>query len=538
MDDYFYLLLKYHIFMLLLSYLNKKWFFNELKDKNQLKTDLLSGLTVALALVPEAIAFSFVAWVNPMVWLHAAFIVWLITAIFGGRPWMISGATWALAVVMTSLVVTYGIEYLFATLVLMWAIQILFWLFGLGKLVRLIPHPVMLGFVNGLAIIIFLAQVGQFKVAWEWLGWMEMLIMGWLILLTMLIMHFLPKFTKSVPSGLVAIVVVTLIAVFIPWFEEVRNVSSYLAENGYKDLIGSFPAFHIPIIDKPLLEMLYIIAPYSLVLAIIGLTESLMTLTLIDEITETRGKGNREAIGQWIANTTCGFFGAMWGCAMIGQSMINISSGARWRASWISASIFLILLIVFATWLISMIPLAALVGLMFMVVIGTFAWPTIKMMNKIPRSDAFVIIAVTVITVYTWDLAIAVISGVVISALAFAWKKAEDIHVKRFVDENNITHYDLDGPVFFGSITKFKTLFDIQNDTNEVIIDFADSKVMDHSAIEVIDSLTDKYLKAGKTLHLRHLSSDCRKLIKNAEKIVDINVMEDPKYFVADDKLS
>lgn len=538
MEDYFYLLLKIVNFMLLLSYLNKKGFFDELKDKNQLKTDLLSGLTVALALVPEAIAFSFVAGVNPMVGLHAAFIVGLITAIFGGRPGMISGATWAMAIVMVELVSSHGIDYLLAALVWVGFLQVLFWVFGLWKLVRLIPHPVMLWFVNGLAIIIFMAQIGQFKVWQEWLGWLDMTIMWGLILLTMAIMHFLPKLTKSVPSGLVAIVFVTLLVVFIPWLEEVRTVSSYLAENGYKDLVASFPSFHFPKIEESFIDMIYIIAPYSLVLAIIGLTESLMTLTLIDEITETRGKSNREAIGQGIANTTCGFFGAMWGCAMIGQSMINISSGARWRASGISAAVFLISLIVFATSLISMIPLAALVGLMFMVVIGTFAWPTIKMMNKIPRSDAFVIVAVTSITVITKDLAIAVISGVIISALVFAWKKAEDIHVLRFIDEKWITHYDLEWPIFFGSITKFKTLFDVKNDTKEIIIDFADSKVMDHSAIEAIDSLTEKYEKEWKILHLRHLSEDCRLLIKNAEKIVDINVMEDPKYRVADDKLN
>jgi len=538
MEDYFYLLLKIVNFMLLLSYLNKKGFFDELKDKNQLKTDLLSGLTVALALVPEAIAFSFVAGVNPMVGLHAAFIVGLITAIFGGRPGMISGATWAMAIVMVELVSSHGLDYLLAALVWVGFLQVLFWVFGLWKLVRLIPHPVMLWFVNGLAIIIFMAQIGQFKVWQEWLGWLDMTIMWGLILLTMAIMHFLPKLTKSVPSGLVAIVFVTLLVVFIPWLEEVRTVSSYLAENGYKDLVASFPSFHLPKIEESFIDMIYIIAPYSLVLAIIGLTESLMTLTLIDEITETRGKSNREAIGQGIANTTCGFFGAMWGCAMIGQSMINISSGARWRASGISAAVFLISLIVFATSLISMIPLAALVGLMFMVVIGTFAWPTIKMMNKIPRSDAFVIVAVTSITVITKDLAIAVISGVIISALVFAWKKAEDIHVLRFIDEKWITHYDLEWPIFFGSITKFKTLFDVKNDTKEIIIDFADSKVMDHSAIEAIDSLTEKYEKEWKILHLRHLSEDCRLLIKNAEKIVDINVMEDPKYRVADDKLN
>jgi len=472
-----------------------------------------------------------------MIGLHAAFIIGLLTAIFGGRPGMISGATGALAVVMTSLVALHGVEYLFATLILMWALQILFGLFWLGKLVRLIPHPVMLGFVNGLAIIIFLAQIGQFKVTGEWLIGTDMLIMWALILLTMAIIYFIPKLTKAIPSWLVAIVGVTLLVLFVPGLEWVRTVSSYLAENWYTDLIGSFPMFHIPMLTTGWIETLTIIAPYAFVLAIIWLTESLMTLTLIDEITETRGQGNRESIGQGIANSVCGFFGAMWGCAMIGQSMINMSNGGRWRASGISASIFLILGIVFATAYIALIPLAALVGLMFMVVIGTFAWPTIKMMNKIPRSDSFVIIAVTTITVVTGDLAIAVVSGVIISALVFAWKKAERIQVVRSVDKKNITHYDLEGPLFFGSVTKFKTLFDIKNDTDEVIIDFQDSRVMDHSAIEAINSLTEKYQKIGKKLHIKHVSEDCRKLIKNAEDIVDINMIEDPKYFVSDHTL-
>ena len=533
--------------MLLLSYLRKKWIFKEFQDKKQLKTDILSGLTVALALVPEAIAFSFVAGINPMVWLHAAFIVWLITAIFWGRPGMISGATWALAVVMVWLVSIHWIEYLFATLVMMWALQILFWIFKFGKFVRLIPHSVMLWFVNWLAIIIFMAQIWQFKVNkvlenWDtvstWLSWTEAIVMWLLILVTMAIIHFLPKLTKALPSGLVAIVIVTLLVIFVPWLEETRTITSYLAENWYKELLWTFPSFHIPNIEVSFIEMLKIITPYAFILAVIGLTESLMTLTLIDEITETNWSWNKESIWQWIANTTCWFFWAMWGCAMIWQSMINISNWWRGRMSWISASIFLILMIVFATSYISMIPLAALVWLMFMVVIGTFAWPTIKMMNKIPRADAFVIITVTFITVYTWDLAIAVISWVIISALVFAWQKSQDIHIERYIDKKNITHYNLDWPLFFGSTERFKELFDIKNDTKEIIIDFADSKVLDHSAIEAINNLTEKYLDNWKILHLKHLTKDCRKLLKNAEKIVDVNILKDPKYKVADDWLS
>jgi len=519
--------------MFLLNYLNKKGYLEFLKDKKQVKTDILSGLTVALALIPEAIAFSFVAWVNPMVWLYAAFIVGLLTSIFWGRPGMISWATWAMAVVMTSLVVTYWVEYLFAAIILTWIIQALFWIFKFWKIVRLIPHPVMLGFVNGLAIIIFMAQIWQFKVWWEWISSTQMIIMIWLILITMLIIHFLPKLTKSLPSWLVAIVIVTLLVLFIPALDWTRTVSSYLIENWYDGLIWAFPRFSIPDVSGSILSILYIILPYSFILAIIGLTESLMTLTLIDEITETRWHANKESIGQWIANTTCGFFGAMWGCAMIGQSMINMSNGWRGRLSWISASLFLILLIVFASSLIAIIPLAALVGLMFMVVIGTFAWPTIKMLNKVPFSDAFVLVSVTWITVITWDLAMAVVSWVIISALVFAWKKSHEIEVKRYIDDKNITHYELDWPLFFGSITRFKTLFNIKEDTKDIIIDFVNSRIMDHSAIEAIDSLTEKYLKIEKNLHLKHLSPDCINNLNNAKDIVDVNILEDPKYFVS-----
>ena len=527
--------------MILLTYLNKKGFFSEFSDKRQLKTDLLSGLTVALALIPEAIAFSFVAKVDPMVGLHAAFIVGIITAIFGGRPGMISGATGAMAVVMTAMVMTYGIEYLFITLILAGILQMLFGIAKMGKFVRLIPHPVMLGFVNGLAIIIFLAQMEQFKtIDGSWVSWLPAMIMWGLILLTMAIMHFLPKYTKAIPSGLAAIGTVTLLALYVPWINEhAKTIAGYLADND-SVLKGGLPQFFNPFahISTWILETLKIIVPTAFALAIIGLTESLMTLSLIDEKTNTRGKGNKESIAQWVANFVCGFFGSMWGCAMIGQSMINISSGWRGRMSGISASIFLLLFIVFGISIISLIPIAALVGLMFMVVIGTFAWPTLKILNKIPKSDAFVLIAVTVITVATGDLAIAVVSGIIISALVFAWQKSTQISVKRYIDEKNVTHYDFEWPLFFGSIEKFKTLFDVKSDTKEIVIDFADSKIMDHSAIEAIDNLTDKYSEENKKLHIRHISEDCRKLIKNADKIVEINIMEDPKYAVADDTLA
>ena len=504
----------------------------------QMKKELLSGLTVALALIPEAIAFAFVAGVHPLVGLYAAFIIWFITSIFGGRPWMISGATWALAIIIVSLVKGHWVEYLFATVVLMGIFQILFGVLRLWKLVRLIPHTVMLGFVNGLAIIIFIAQLWQFKVGGEWLSTIPLLIMWGLILLTMAIIHFLPKFTSALPSGLVAIVVVSLLVIFVPWLEEVRTVSSYLIENWFSSIQSALPSFHLPVLTTWLWETLKIITPYALIMAIVGLTESLMTLTLIDEKTNTRGKANKESIGQGLANIVCGFFGGMGGCAMIWQSMINISNGWKWRLSSLSASVFLLILIVFASGLLMKIPLAALVWLMFIVVIGTFARPTFKTLLKVPRADALVIILVTVITVWTWDLAIAVISGVVISALVFAWEKSKQITSKKYTDKDGCIHYELNWPLFFGSVSKFKELFDITHDPKEVIIDFANAKVMDHSAIEAINSLTEKYLQKGKKLHLKHLSSDCRQLLKDADKIIDVNIYEDPKYHVADDKLA
>ena len=524
--------------MLLLNWLQKNDYIN-LWKKWQIKADILSGITVALALIPEAIAFSFVAKVDPMVGLWAAFIMGLLTAIFGWRPGMISWATGAMAVVMTSLVISNWLQVLLAAVVLAWIFQVLFWVLKLWKIIRLIPHSVMLGFVNGLAIIIFMAQMDQFKwVDWNILDNWPLFIMLGLVFLTMAIIQFLPKLTKAIPSGLAAIVVVSLLAIYIPALSETWTVATYLADNWYKTLSWWFPTFSIPEINIWFLELLKIILPYSLILAIIGLTESLMTLTLIDELTETRWKANKEAVGQWIANMTCGFFWAMWGCAMIWQSMININNWWRKRLSGISASIFLILFVVFWTALIMKIPLAALVWLMFMVVIWTFAWPTLKMLNKIPKSDAFVIITVTLITAISGDLALAVVSWVIIAALVFAWQKSQEINVKKYVDNKNITHYELDWPLFFASITKFKELFDIKNDTKEVIIDFAKSRVMDHSAIESINNLTEKYSKAWKKLHLKHLSPDCKSLINNANKIIDVNVLEDPKYFVSDDKLA
>ena len=512
------------------------------KAPSSAKNDILSGLTVALALVPEAVAFAFVAHVDPLVGLYAAFIVGLITSIFGGRPGMISGATGALAVVMVSLVIEHGVEYLFATVLLMGVFQILAGIFKLGKFIRMVPHPVMLGFVNGLAIVIFLAQLGQFKVMdgngqLQWMQGSELYVMGGLVALTMAIIHFLPKLTTAIPSSLAAILVVTGLVIGLDL--ESRTVLDYLKDMSgdlNATIAGGFPEFHIPAVPFNF-ETFKIIFPYALVLAAIGLIESLLTLTLIDEITETRGNSNKECIGQGAANVTCGVFGAMGGCAMIGQSMININSGGRSRLSGITAAVLLLGFILFAASLIEMIPLAALVGVMFMVVLGTFEWSSFRLMKRIPKTDAFVIVLVSGVTVIT-DLAIAVCVGVIVSALVFAWEHAKHIYTNNYIDEQGSKVYELHGPLFFGSVKNFAELFDINNDPNDVIIEFKYSRVADHSAIEAIDSLAERYKKSGKTVHLRHLSPDCIELLNKAKDLVEVNVIEDPNYKVASDKLA
>lgn len=497
------------------------------------KDDVLSGLTVALALVPEAVAFSFVAGVHPLTGLYAAFVVGLITSLIGGRSGMISGATGALAVVMVALVADHGVEYLFATVVLMGILQITFGLLKLGKFIRMVPHPVMLGFVNGLAIVIFLAQMPQFQVqqadgSMQWLTGEALYLMLALVLMTMAIMQFLPKLTRAVPAGLVAITAVTLVVIFAGF--DTKTVGD-IASIG-----GGFPPFHIA--DVPLnLETLTIIFPYAVVLAAIGLIESLLTMTVIDEMTDTRGHGNRVSIGQGAANIASGFFSGMGGCAMIGQSMINISSGGLRNLSGIAAALFLLSFILFASPLIEMIPMAALVGVMFMVVLGTFEWGSFNMLNKIPKEDSFVGILVAVVTVFT-DLAIAVIVGVIAMALVFAWKNAKHIYAIPKDMPTGERVYEMHGPIFFASVYRFAELFDPKNDPDEVIIDFAHSRVADHSAIEAIDVLAEKYTKEGKVLHLRHLSAECRLLMEKAGSLVEVNIKEDPHYHIADDKLA
>ncbi len=496
----------------------------------RIKTELLSGLTVALALVPEAVAFAFVAGVHPLVGLYAAFIVGLITAVFGGRPGMISGATGALAVVMVSLVSQHGVEYLFATVVLMGIIQLLAGIFRLGKFIRMVPHPVMLGFVNGLAIVIFMAQLGQFKVPdttgqLVWMDGQSLYMLLGLVALTMAIIFGMSKLTKAIPAPLIGILVTSVLVIWLGL--DVRTVGDLAS------ISGGLPSFHIPAVPLTM-ETLWIILPYSVILAGIGLIESLLTLNLVSELTNTKGGTSKECLAQGAANTVTGFFGGMGGCAMIGQSMINVTSGGRQRLSGISAALFLLTFILFGAPLIERIPLAALVGVMFMVVIATFAWSSLRIITKIPRADAFVLILVSAVTVIS-DLAIAVVVGVIVSALVYAWESAKKIHANVSVNSAGSKVYQIEGPLFFGSVSSFQELFDPENDPDDVIVDFRNSRVVDHSGLQVIDSLAEKYSARGKQLHLRHLSQDCLDLLHKARNMVEISVLEDPHYGVAVD---
>ena len=521
------------------------------KRVQNVRNDILSGITVALALVPEAVAFAFVAGVDPLVGLYAAFMIGLITSIFGGRPGMISGATGALAVVMVNLVSegnamgvpdeNLGLYYLFLTVILMGIIQFLAGVFKLGKFVRLIPHPVMMGFVNGLAIVIFLSQLGMFtqQVNGEKV-WLEGSALYWmigLVGLTMFIMWGLPqiKAAKKLPEALIAILVVSAIVIFSGI--DVATVGSFIKDGGGEGLKGGFP---VPVLETftkiPLnMETFSFIFPYALILAAIGLIESLMTLNLIDDLTETRGNSNRECMAQGGANIITGLFGGMGGCAMIGQSIINIKGGGRGRLSGITAAVFLLMFILFASSYIEQVPIAALVGVMFMVVIGTFAWSSFRIMNKIPKADLVVLILVSSLTVI-FDLAIAVIAGVIVSALVFSWENAKRIRARKRFKEDGTKIYEIWGPLFFGSISAFNEKFDVKNDPQNVEIDFVESRVSDHSALEAIFNLVEKYEAAGKTIVLKHLSQDCKDLMyKASPKFREVieEAVDDPRYHLA-----
>jgi len=500
----------------------------DFKQKVDYKTEILSGITVALALVPEAVAFALIAGLSPLVGLYAAFMICLVTSILGGRPGMISGATGAIAVVIVVLAKTHGVEYVFATVILAGIIQMLAGFLKLGKLIRLVPHPVIFGFVNGLAIIIFMSQLDQFKdVSGNWLTGSNMYILLALVGLTMLIIWGLPKITKAVPASLTAILVVFGLVYFLKL--DTKTVGDIAS------IKGGFPPFHIPQIPFNL-ETLQIIFPYAAIVAGVGLIESLLTLNIIDEITETRGHSNREAVAQGTANILSGFFSGMGGCAMLGQSLINVSSGARARLSGIIASVALLVFIMFGSSLIEKVPMAALTGLMIMVAIGTFEWASIRIINKMPRHDIFVGMLVALVTVLLHNLALAVLIGVIISALVFAWESAKRIRARKYIDDKGVKHYEIFGPLFFGSTTAFTEKFDVIGDPEEIIIDFKESKVVDMSAIEALNVLTHRYAKQNKKVHLKHLSEDCRQLLKNAESVIEVNIIEDPTYKVMLDK--
>ncbi|MEO1733189.1 MAG: SulP family inorganic anion transporter [Pseudomonadota bacterium] len=500
----------------------------------RLRIELLSGLTVALALVPEAVAFAFVAGVHPLVGLYAAFIVGLITAVIGGRPGMISGATGALAVVMVSLVAQHGVEYLFAAVVLMGVLQVFAGVMQWGKFIRLVPHPVMLGFVNGLAIVIFLAQLSQFKVpgtmvsnghgmtGGEWLSGMPLYTMLALVALTMAVIWAMPKITRAIPAPLAAIAVVA--GLVIAFGLDVPRVGDMAS------IEGGLPMLHIPMVPLTW-ETLQIILPYSIILAAIGLIESLLTLNLVGEMTGNKGGASQECVAQGVANTVTGFFGGMGGCAMIGQSMINVKSGGRTRIAGIAAALFLLLFILVGSPLIEQIPLAALVGVMFMVVIGTFAWNSLKILRRVPLTDAFVIVLVTVVTVLE-DLAVAVVVGVIVSALAYAWNNAKRIYAKTYSTPEGAKIYQIQGPLFFGSAEGFMELFDPKQDPQAVVVDFADSRVVDQSALQAIESVAAKYEAEGKQLQLRHLSRDCHRLLQKAGHLM-VESDNDPDYELA-----
>ena len=526
------------------------------------KTEILSGLTVALALVPEAIAFAMIAGFSPLTGLYAAFVMGLVTSILGGRPAMISGATGAIAVIFVGLITQLRSEmpgigndqvmqFVFATVILAGVLQILAGVLKLGKFIRLVPHPVMYGFVNGLAIIIFMAQFPNFTSIIENnpslteffsgagvtnrellnSGFLELATMVGLVVATMLIIWLFPKITKAVPSSLVAILVIS--AVVILFHIPTTAVADTLAPG--ETIKGSFPPLTIPSIEFNW-QTLTLIFPYASIVAGVGLIESLLTLNLIDEVTESRGNGNRECIAQGTANIASGFLSGMGGCAMIGQSLINTSSGARTRLSGIFASIMLLIFIVFGSSVIEKLPMAALVGVMFMVAIGTFEWASLKTFRKMPITDVLVMVIVTIITAVTHNLAVAVLIGIIISALVFSWENAKRIRARKSTDKNGVKHYEIYGPLFFGSIKAFSEKFSPTEDPDEVVIDFKESRIVDMSAIEAVSSITKRYRKYGKTVHLKHLSDDCKILLKNADAIIEVNVIEDPSYKVITNK--
>lgn len=502
----------------------------DFSQKVDYKIEILAGLTVAMTMIPESLSFAILAGFPPLVGLYGAFIMGLVTAVLGGRPGLVSGGAGATVIVLIALMHSHGLDYVFGAVAIAGIIQIIVGLLKLGKFIRLVPHQVMFGFVNGLAIIIFMSQLEQFKTVVngevEWLTGSPLYIMLGLVALTIAIILILPKITKAIPASLVAILVVfAVVLIFNIDTKQVVDIAS---------VSGSLPPFHIPEIPFTL-ETLKIILPYGLIMAAVGLTEGLLTVNLVDEITGTKGNSNRECLAQGAANIANGFFYGMGGCAMIAQTLVNLSSGSRARLSGIVAALTILAIILFGAPVIELLPMAALTGVMIMVAIGTFEWSSFRAFTKMPKNDIFVMLIVTLITVLLHNLALAVLIGVIISALVFAWESAKRIRARKYVDENGVKHYELFGPLFFGSTTAFGEKFDIENDPNEIIIDFAESKITDMSAIDAVNKITERYAAVGKKIHLKHLSSDCIDLLKNAEAIIDVNIMEDPTYKVAVD---
>jgi SulP family sulfate permease len=500
----------------------------DFSQKINYRNEILAGLTVAMTMIPESLSFAILAGFPPLVGLYAAFIMGLVTAIFGGRPGMVSGGAGATVVVLIALMQSHGIEYVFAAVALAGVFQILVGLFKLGKFIRLVPQPVMYGFVNGLAVIIFMSQLEQFKAVVNgevcWLTGPALYTMLGLVALTIAVVILFPKITKTIPASLVAIIVVFILVLAL-------GIDTKTVED-IASVEGGFPPFHIPAIPFNF-ETLQIIFPYALIMAAVGLTEGLLTLNLVDDITGTRGNSNRECLAQGGANIVNGFFFGMGGCPMIAQTLVNLSAGSRARLSGIIAAITILLIILFGAPIIGKVPMAALVGVMIMVAIGTFEWASFRIINKMPKHDIVTGILVAAITIWLHNLALAVLIGVVISALVFAWESAKRIRARHYIDENGVKHYEIYGPLFFASTTVFTEKFDIANDPGEIIIDFKESRVADMSAIEALNTITRKYSEAGKTVHLRHLSEDCRQLLKDAEAVIDVNIIEDPTYKVA-----
>ncbi|AYD48964.1 MAG TPA: SulP family inorganic anion transporter [Arachidicoccus soli] len=497
-------------------------------QKVNYRTEVLAGFTVAMTMIPESLSFAILAGFPPLMGLYAAFIMGLVTAVFGGRPGMVSGGAGSTVIVLIALMKLHGLEYVFAAVAIAGILQIIIGVFKLGKFIRLVPQSVMYGFVNGLAVVIFMAQIHQFKmgegVAATWMTGTHLYTMVGLVLLTIAIVVFLPKVTKIIPPALAAIMVVfALVFFFHIDTKTVKDIAS---------VSGNLPPFHIPKVPFTL-DTLWIVFPYGLIMSCVGLTEGLLTLNLVDEITGNKGNANKECVAQGTANLFNGFFFGMGGCPMIAQTLVNLSAGSRARLSGIIASLTILLIILVGAPVIGRLPMAALTGVMIMVAVGTFEWISFRIINKMPKSDVIIGIMVAGITIFLQNLALAVLIGVIISALVFSWESAKRIRARKYVDKNGAKHYEIYGPLFFASTTTFLEKFDIQNDPEEVVIDFKDSRVADMSGIEALNKLTERYKNAGKKLHLKHLSKDCKVLLKNAGDIIDVNIMEDPTYNVA-----